>query len=44
MVSTPERMGPEERVATVSGVLHLVLVVILLLMVVGPSTAWLVAD
>lgn len=39
----PERDALEKRVAAVSGVLHLMLVVILLLMVFGPSTGWLVA-
>lgn len=38
-----QRTALEKKVAAVSGVLHLSLVVILLLMVFGPSTDWLVA-
>lgn len=39
----PEREALEKKVAAVSGMLHLSLVLILLLMVFGPSTDWLVA-
>lgn len=38
-----ERAGLEKKVAAVSGVLHLSLVVILLLMVFGPTTSWLLS-
>lgn len=39
--ATPERAAAEKKVAAMSGVLHLILAVILLLMVFGPSTSWL---
>lgn len=39
----PVREALEKKVAAVSGVLHLSLVIILLLMVFGPTTGWLVA-
>ncbi|MBS1846862.1 MAG: DUF2269 family protein [Actinobacteria bacterium] len=40
---TPERAAAEKKVAAISGILHLLLVVILALMVFGPTTTWLLA-
>ncbi len=42
-VESAERAATEKRVAAVSGALHLVLALVLLLMVFGPTTSWLVA-
>lgn len=39
--ATEERAATEKKVAAVSGVLHLVFAAILLLMVFGPTTSWL---
>lgn len=41
--ATPERAALEKKVAAVSGVMHLTFVLILLLMVFGPTTTWLIA-
>lgn len=41
--ATPERAAAEKKVAMFSGVLHLVFTLVLLLMVFGPTTTWLVA-
>ena len=39
----PDRVALEKRIAASSGVLHLILVLVVLLMVFGPTTSWLVA-
>ena len=40
---TAERAAVEKKVAAISGSLHVILALILLLMVFGPSTSWLVS-
>jgi hypothetical protein len=40
-VGAPERVSLEKRIGATSGVLHLVLLLVVLLMVFGPTTSWL---